>query len=180
MGIKKHWTPVKQSKESMFLYRKLNLLKDKIFTLVLMILILEFCFPHQLLAQEINNSITLGPVLTNIENDSAAQTLNPTSMITKKPKAVRYLIVTAYSSTPDQCDATPFITANGKIVYDGLVAANFLKFDSEIKIPEYFGDKIFTVNDRMNKKYSDRVDVWMPTREEALQFGARHLKVEIY
>ncbi|HNY97834.1 MAG TPA: hypothetical protein PKM84_01795, partial [Candidatus Pacearchaeota archaeon] len=35
------------------------------------------------------------------------------------------VIVTAYSSTPDQCDDTPFVTAAGNQVRDGIVAANF-------------------------------------------------------
>lgn len=163
----------------MTFYKKLNVLNDKIFILVLAILVIEFCFPHQLLAKEISDSNSLGPVITQIE-DTFDNTANQTPVFDKKPKTVRYVLVTAYSSTIDQSDDTPFITANGKIVYDGLVAANFLKFGSEVRFPDHFGDKVFTVNDRMNKKYSDRIDVWMPTREQAIQFGTRYLKVEIY
>ena len=98
----------------------------------------------------------------------------------KKPKMVRWVTVTAYSSTVDQCDSTPFITANGKWVYDGLVAANFLYFGTNVKFPDYFGDKVFTVDDRMNKKYNSRIDIWMTDREQAKEFGVRYLKVEIY
>jgi 3D (Asp-Asp-Asp) domain-containing protein len=87
--------------------------------------------------------------------------------------------VSAYSSTPDQTDSSPFITANGAFVYDGLVAANFLPLGTKIKIPQYFGDKVFTVEDRMNKRYWQKIDVWFPDRESALQFGVRHLKVQI-
>lgn len=86
--------------------------------------------------------------------------------------------VTGYSSTPDQTDDTPFITASGKRVRDGIVAANFLRFSTKIKIPELFGDKVFIVEDRMNRRYYDRVDVWFPTRGEALRFG-KHTNVEI-
>lgn len=87
--------------------------------------------------------------------------------------------VTAYSSTPDQTDSTPFITANGTYVYDGLVAANFLPFHSKVRFPEIFGDKIFTVEDRMAKKNSNKIDIWMPSRELALEFGVKRLIVEI-
>ena len=100
--------------------------------------------------------------------------------INKDPKMVRYITVTAYSSTPDQTDSTPFITASGTYVHDGIVAANFLPFGTKIKLPELFGDKVFSVEDRMNSKYYYRVDVWMLTREAAKQFGAQYVKVEVY
>lgn len=162
-------------------YQKFNFLKEKIALFILVILVFEFSLPHKLLASEIlpADSNSLGPVVlslrdTNPDND------NVIPYFTKEPKLVRYITITAYSSTVDQCDDTPFITANGKTVYDGLAAANFLKFGTQVKIPEYFGEKVFTVNDRMNAKHNDRIDIWMPTREQAIQFGARYLKVEIY
>lgn len=79
--------------------------------------------------------------------------------------------VTAYSSTPDQTDNTPFITASGKAVRDGIIAANFLPFGTKIKIPKFFGDKVFTVEDRMHRRKSNFIDIWMPTREHANRFG---------
>lgn len=92
---------------------------------------------------------------------------------------VIYITVTAYSSTPDQTDDTPFITANGTRVRDGIIAANFLRFGDKVKFPDYSGDKIYTVTDRMNPRYPNRADIWMETREEAIQFGLRRLKMEI-
>lgn len=102
----------------------------------------------------------------------------------RQPSRVLYVTVTAYSSTPDQTDSTPCITANGYNVCEGgqenVVAANFLPFGTVVKMPEYFGDQTFTVQDRMNKRYTERVDVWMKSREAAKQFGVRTLKVEVY
>lgn len=101
----------------------------------------------------------------------------------KKMKAVpvqeKIITATAYSSTIDQCDNSPFIAASGMRVHDGMVAANFLKFGTRVRFPDYFGDKIFVVEDRMNKRFSDRVDIWMNTKEEALNFGIRKVRVEI-
>jgi 3D (Asp-Asp-Asp) domain-containing protein len=91
----------------------------------------------------------------------------------------RQVYITAYSSTPDQTDSTPFITASNKHVRDGIVAANFLPFGAKIKIPSVFGDKIFVVEDRMNARYARRVDIWFPTRQEALNFGIKTLDIEI-
>jgi 3D (Asp-Asp-Asp) domain-containing protein len=88
--------------------------------------------------------------------------------------------VTAYSSTVDQCDDDPFITANGDWVYDGGIAANFLPFGTKVRIPELYGDKVFTVNDRMNKRYYYRADIWMTTRQEAIDFGIKTVTIEVF
>ena len=90
------------------------------------------------------------------------------------------VLATAYSSTVDQTDNDPFTTANGKKVKDGIVAANFLPFGTKIKLPGVAGDKIFSVEDRMNKRFNERIDVWFPTREEAVKFGVKYVEVEIY
>lgn len=90
------------------------------------------------------------------------------------------VVATAYSSTPDQTDSSPFVTSNGKWVYDGLIAANGLKYGTKIRFPDVFGDKIFTVNDRMNSRYgASRIDIWMQTREQAKLFGVKRLRMQI-
>lgn len=100
----------------------------------------------------------------------------------RQPRKVVEAVVTAYTSTPDQTDDSPFIAANGQRVYDGLVAANWLPFGTQVKFPELYGDKIFTINDRMNEKYGyGRADIWLDTsRAEALKFGVQRIKMEIY
>lgn len=96
--------------------------------------------------------------------------------------AVRSLkvTVTAYSSTPDQTDSTPFITANGQHVRDGIIAANFLPFGTRVRFPELYGDKVFTVEDRMHPRFPMRADVWMEERGEAVRFGIkRNVTLEV-
>ena len=107
---------------------------------------------------------------------SGASVSKPTKIVTNNNPRVT---VTAYSSTPDQTDNTPFITANGTYVYDGLIACNFLPFHTKVKFPEIYGDKIFTVEDRMASWNSHKMDIWMPTRQAALQFGVKRLAYEI-
>ena len=80
--------------------------------------------------------------------------------------------LTAYSSSVDETDDTPFITASGKTVRSGIVAANFLPFGTKIKIPSVFGDRIFVVEDRMHSRKQGIVDIWMPSKKEALRFGS--------
>ena len=94
------------------------------------------------------------------------------------PKTMK-VVLTAYSSTSDQTDDTPFITASNTRVRDGIVAANFLAFGTKVKIPSLFGDKVFTVEDRMAKKHNDKMDIWFPERYLAKNFGVKETDVII-
>lgn len=87
--------------------------------------------------------------------------------------------VTAYSSAPEETDDTPFVTASGYAVRDGIIAANFLPFGTLVQIPEIFGDKIFTVLDRMHKRKTGFIDIWMPTKDAAMDFGIRKAEIVI-
>ncbi len=91
--------------------------------------------------------------------------------------------MTAYNSEVGQTDDSPCITANGFNVcthgIEDTVAANFLPFGTKVRIPDLFGDRIFVVRDRMNKRYSDRVDIWMLKRSDAMQFGVRRTRIEV-
>ncbi len=112
-----------------------------------------------------------------------------------KPKYEVWVLATAYSSDVWQTDSTPCIPAMSNFdlcqYYEkyGLadsIAANFLALgtqvrfvDAEIPELENYG---FVVRDRMNSKYngSRRIDIWMPTYEEAKNFGVKWLKMEVY
>jgi len=90
------------------------------------------------------------------------------------------VIITAYSSTVWQTDDDPFITASGIHVKEGIIANNMLPFGTEIKIPEYFGDKVFVVEDRMNRRKGPYwVDIWFATTQEAVDFGIREAYIEV-
>ena len=89
------------------------------------------------------------------------------------------LKVTAYTSLADETDDTPFITADGSYVHDGIVATNLLPFGTKVMIPSLFGDKIFTVDDRMSKRLINNIDVWMGTKAAAIVFGAHTAKVVV-
>lgn len=96
-----------------------------------------------------------------------------------KPQATQTFTATlyAYSSTPDQTNGDPFITASGQRVADGIVANNCLPFGTEVKIH----GKIYRVQDRMAARYGcNSFDVWHPTRQSAIQFGKQTAIVEVY
>lgn len=85
-------------------------------------------------------------------------------------------IVYGYSSTPDQTDNSPFITANGTRVYDGIVANNCLPFSSKV----WIAGRVYIVTDRMNARYGCHVfDRWFPSRAEAIAFGKKKMIVTI-
>ena len=88
--------------------------------------------------------------------------------------------MTAYNSEVGQTDADPFTAADGTTTYDGMIAVNFLPFGTKVRIPELFGDKVFTVHDRMNRRYWYRVDVWMQDKSAAKKFGLhKNVNIEI-
>jgi 3D (Asp-Asp-Asp) domain-containing protein len=89
-------------------------------------------------------------------------------------------VVTAYSSSVEQTDDTPFITAAGTSVRNGIVANNYFPFGTKIRIPQLFGDEVFVVEDRMHwTKGNNHIDIWFPEYEEALNFGAKITEIEI-
>lgn len=118
---------------------------------------------------------------STIRSDAVTSVTNPSDSKAKTKTAVKTYVVSAsaYSSSVDETDSTPFITAAGTYVRDGIVAANFLPMGTAIKIPAIYGNKIFVVEDRMNSRYQYNVDVWFPSKELAKQFGRKTIKIEI-
>ena len=116
-----------------------------------------------------------GP-LTIGENSLLAASPLPEPKVVKRIK----MMTTAYSSTPQQTDSDPFITAAGTHVRDGIVANNLLPFGTKIRIPEIYGEKVFVVEDRMNRKKGYyHLDIWFPSYWEAKNFGAKTAYIEI-
>ena len=84
--------------------------------------------------------------------------------------------VTGYSSTVDQTDSSPFITASGIRVRDGIVANNCLSFGATVII----NNKEYEIQDRKNKRYGcEWYDIWFPTRHEAKHWGLQYLEIKI-
>ena len=88
-------------------------------------------------------------------------------------------VITGFSSTAEETDNTPFITASGSYVRYGVAAANFLPIGTRIRIPKVFGDQVFVVEDRMNARFNDRIDIWFPGKKDAMDFGLKITDVEI-
>jgi 3D (Asp-Asp-Asp) domain-containing protein len=172
-------------------------------SLVLSSLIITFLMPHYSWAyfgSDYEAVLTMNynytPVALNFEDSQTASDaglFHGNSLIAEnnpitpeKPASVcpvpankRMVTITAYSSTVGQTDSSPFITASGTRVRDGIIAANFLKIGTKVQIPNLYGDKVFSVEDRMAAKNGGKVDIWMPSTTQALQFGVKKAEIVV-
>lgn len=139
-----------------------------------------FSFPHLTNSQTLNaaKSQLIGPRADLVIKSYKIKTSLP-DIPKREARSTMVIMVTAYSSEPEQTDSTPFITAFGTHVRDGIVATNFLPKGTVVRFPENFGDKEFVVEDRMNARYYYHMDIWMPETQDAINFGAKLLKMEI-
>lgn len=151
--------------------------KQKLISVTLIIVVLNLVFPQNATLQEVTQKINI--------TEKNFQEKNPTVVRLpeakeREPRKTMYLTVTAYSSSRDETDGDPFTTASGEKVKDGIIAHNRLPFGTKVRFPEVFGEKIFTVEDRLNPKHGQYIaDIWMPSKQEAKQWGAKVLKMEI-
>ena len=163
-----------------------TILADKLIISLIFIFFFDFVlFPAPILADTAEYG---SQIITNSaefeENIVELKAFNkfPISEKVKSTKTNLYEI-TAYTSEVAQCDDSPCITANGFNVcthgIEDTIAANFLDFGTRVKIPDIYGDRIFVVRDRMNKKYPNRVDVWLKDKDQAIKFGFKLAKLEI-
>ena len=86
--------------------------------------------------------------------------------------------ITAYCKCPLCCGRWSKYgrTASGTIPTPNHTAAcNFLSFGTRIRV----GERIYTVEDRLAKRFSDRIDIYFNSHKEALKFGKQQLKVTI-
>ena len=93
------------------------------------------------------------------------------------PKGEVSILVTGYSSTPDQTWGNPFITASGTHVHQGTMACpRQYPFGTKVKI-ESMGT--FVCEDRGGKIRGNHFDMWFQSRIEALNWGKRIVSAEI-
>lgn len=89
------------------------------------------------------------------------------------------VIATAYTPRPEETDSTPWLTAAGTKTREGVIAANWLPFGTKVKID----DKIYTVEDRMNSRYTTaspaRIDIVFLSLDKARKFGKQKIEIEI-
>lgn len=86
--------------------------------------------------------------------------------------------VTAYTSSINETDDTPFLTASGEMVGPGTLACpSHLKFGTIVQIENNF----YTCSDRMNKRFrnTNHFDIWVESKEIALDWGRKNIDIYI-
>ncbi|MCX6714258.1 MAG: hypothetical protein NTX72_00395 [Candidatus Uhrbacteria bacterium] len=126
---------------------------------------------------------TVALMINAMENETKSFGDLPVSVDAKARKT--YTIpITAYTSEVGQTDDSPCITASGMNVckrgLEDVVAANFLPMGTHVRIPELYGDRIFTVQDRMNARYDKHMDIWLKDLKQAKQFGLKQTTIEVF
>ena len=166
--------------------------KRVVIVLVFVLFFEFFLFPTPSLASQIAEEPNINQnqelVLTNIsDNNQGDITVELNGRLPENNDVdiqwSKHFVITAYNSEAGQTDDSPCITANNfNVCENGVedtIAANFLTFGAKVRIPELFGDRVFTVRDRMNKRFTNRVDVWMVERQDAKQFGVKYARIDI-
>jgi len=119
----------------------------------------------------------------------------------KAPRRVVTVVATAYSSDPWQTDNDPFVPADGsdykeefeKKGFVRAIASNDYPLGTKVRFPDIYGNQVFVVRDRMNRRYTGkyRVDVYHiegdeqnqvdqnKSRQKAKDFGVKWVKMEI-
>jgi 3D (Asp-Asp-Asp) domain-containing protein len=84
--------------------------------------------------------------------------------------------ITAYTSSFEETDEDPWITASGREPESGMVACpRRFAFGTKLRI----GERVYECADRLHPRYDTRFDIWMETKEDARAFGRRRLRVEV-
>ena|SRR3990167_3858699 len=119
------------------------------------------------------DKIIIGLVLT-----SSLFQGSTTTYVREEPVEIVKAEVSAYTSSVDETDDEPFITASGSVVRKGIVACpHRLEFGTKVEIK----GKVYVCEDRMNRRYRDQenYDIWMTHKELAYEFGRQQLEVKI-
>ena len=146
--------------------------------------------------------VTAKPVAVKPAPKPAAAKPTPKPVV--RASSTRALMVitaksTAYNSLAAQTDSTPFVTATGARTRFGVVALSRdllrrIPYGSIVRIEDLgswangrgrgtynrmLSGVNFIVEDTMNARKRNTIDVWMPTRRAAIQWGARQIRVTV-
>jgi len=112
-------------------------------------------------------------IISLVVNNAEVRATEKVVLVTK------YVTATAYNSLPEQTDSTPWITSSGTRCRPGVVACNFLPPGTQLWLKGY-GKTTFRVEDRMNRRFNDRIDIWFANYNDAIKFGKRTVKIAYF
>ena len=88
---------------------------------------------------------------------------------------------TAYTASRDECDSTPHITATGTKPKVGRTIAVSRDLFEHLKHRKVYieGLGVFTIEDTMNERYTNRVDLLVSSKSEAKKIGIGKVKMMV-
>ena len=95
---------------------------------------------------------------------------------------IKDVTVTAYSPSSSQCDSDPHVTASMVRVRPGIVAVSRDLFEQGWVFGKKVyvkGHGIFEIADLMNKRHTQRMDIFFPDTEAARRFGVKQVQVAL-
>lgn len=179
----------KINKKTKLIYYKFNII------LLILVFSCSLIFPHHTFAKEEEGDIKLQGVIVEdallpvLNSDIDKLVVKPSRLPKiedRKLEVFTYRYVTAYNvGVVAQTDNTPCIGASGddlcELVAQGIkvCAANFVPLGTHLEIEGFGTCKVL---DRMNVRYTSRVDIAMGANEiaQAKEFGLKRKKVAIY
>lgn len=124
--------------------------------------------------------ISFSPRVERVTSDKESTDRHPSQRQISQDKQnakIKKILVTGYSSTPDQCWGNPFITASGTRVHVGTMACPpEYPFGTKVKIKDV---GVFVCEDRGGAIKGNHFDMWFTSRSKALAWGRRIVEAEI-
>lgn len=156
--------------------------KNKKVISIVLVFIVSFCTilakPTKTYAQENNNNTRIEMTNQNIDNKGVDKMRSEFVTINGKTYQAKKVTMrcTAYTSAPNEGGAYAY---NGQKLRDGMVAADLKLYPigTKIFIPKL--NKVFTVTDTGSAIRNQRLDIWMNSKQKALNWGVQTLDVYI-
>ena len=156
--------------------------KNKKVISIVLVFIVSFCTilakPTKTYAQENNNNTRIEMTNQNIDNKGVDKMRSEFVTINGKTYQAKKVTMrcTAYTSAPNEGGAYAY---NGQKLRDGMVAADLKLYPigTKIFIPKL--NKVFTVTDTGSAIRNQRLDIWMNSKQKALNWGVQNLEVYI-
>lgn len=128
--------------------------------------------------QQLNNNTKIEMINQNIDNKGVDKMRSEFVTINGKTYQARKMDVkaTAYTSAANEGGAYGF---NGERLRDGHIAADLkvLPIGTKVYIPKL--NKIYTVVDTGSAIKGNKIDIWMNSKQKALNWGVQNLEVYI-
>ena len=156
--------------------------KNKKVISIVLVFIVSFCTilakPTKTYVQENNNNTRIEMTNQNIDNKGVDKMRSEFVTINGKTYQAKKVTMrcTAYTSAPNEGGAYAY---NGQKLRDGMVAADLKLYPigTKIFIPKL--NKVFTVTDTGSAIRNQRLDIWMNSKQKALNWGVQNLEVYI-